>query len=257
VTVPAITVSGTNAVDFSEGDNCAGQTLQEGGSCTINVVFDASVTIAESAQLSVGGLLVSLSGAGIDFSVAAATGGSLSATVTQGQTASYSLQVMAIGGVSPSDQVSVSMACAGLPSESFCSSTPQPVVATVTTPGALMVSVNTTAPSQGMALPPINGIKPPVRPGLLAIRIALLWVLSLFVWMRGLKARAARPRLPWLAAQASIVVATVLTVGCGGSSSQSSPPIGGTPPGTYTITLTGTAGSDRHSIQLTLVVNAD
>ncbi|MGA7969252.1 MAG: choice-of-anchor D domain-containing protein [Terriglobales bacterium] len=255
VTVPAITVSGTNAVDFSEGDNCAGLTLQGGGSCTINVVFDASVTAAESAQLSVGGLLVSLSGAGIDFSVAAATGGSLSATVTQGQTASYSLQVTAIGGASPSDQVSVSMACAGLPSEAFCSSTPQPVVATVATPGALTVSVNTTAPSQGMALPPINGIKPPVRPGLLAIGIASLWALSLFVWMRG--ARAARPRLAWLAAQASIVLATVLMVGCGGSSSQSSPPTGGTPTGTYTLTLTGTAGNDRHSIQLTLVVNAD
>ena len=61
-------------------------------------------------------------------------------TVTQGQTATYSLQVTATGGASSSDQVSVPIACAGAPSQAVCSSTPQPVVATVSTPGALTVS---------------------------------------------------------------------------------------------------------------------
>ena len=254
VSVPAITVSGPNN-DFGEGDDCVGQ-IPGGGSCTINVIFRASVAAAESGQLSVGGLMVNLSGAGIDFSIAAASGGSLSVTVTQGQKATYALQVTANGGASPSDQVSLTVTCAGAPSEAFCSSTPQPVVATVNAPGALTVSVTTTAPTRAMA-PPVRGLRAPVPPGLLAV-IVVLQTLWLFARMGDSAPRGRRQRLAGLAVTAPMVLAIVLAVGCGGGSSSSPPPpVGGTPPGTYTLTLTGTAGGDTHAIQLTLIVNAD
>ncbi len=259
VTVPAIAISGSNHADFGEGDNCAGQTLPGEGSCTINVIFQASVAGAESAQLSVGGLPVNLSGAGIDFSVAAASGGSLSVTVTQGQKATYSLQVTASGGASPNDQVSVTIACAGAPSEASCSSTPQPVVATVSTPGALTVSVSTTGPTRATASP-VSGLNTPVPAGVLAVGILALQAFWLFAKMRGSAARGGRRRLAWLTVTAPIVLAIVLAVGCGGGSSSSQPPpppTGGTPPGTYTLMLTGTAGGDGHSTQLTLIVNAN
>ena len=223
VTVPAIAISGPNHADFGEGDNCAGQALPGGGSCTINVIFKASVAGAESAQLSVGGLPVNLSGAGIDFSVAAASGGSLSVTVTQGQKATYSLQVTASGGASPDDQVSVTIACAGAPSEAICSSTPQPVVATVSTPGALTVSVTTTAPTRAMASP-VSGLKTPVPPGMLAVGVLVLQAFWLFARMRDSAARGGRRRLAGLAVTAPIVLAIVLAVGCGGGNSSSQPP---------------------------------
>jgi sugar lactone lactonase YvrE len=256
VTVPAITFSGPNQADFGEGDNCAGQSLPGGRSCTINVGFRASVAGPESAQLSVGGLQVNLSGAGIDFSVAAASGGSLSSTVTQGQKAIYSLQVTATGGASPSDQVSVTMTCTGAPSEAYCSATPQPVVATVGSPAALTVSVSTTAPTRGMASP-VRDVKTPANPGVLAIGVALLLAFWLFTEMRNTSTRGRSP-LACIAVTSPIVLALVLAVGCGGGSSSSQPPpTGGTPAGTYTLTLRTTAGGDNHITQLTLVVNAN
>ena len=260
VSVPPIIISGANQADFSEVDNCEGQTLAASGgnSCTINVTFKASVAGAESAELSVGGgQPVNLSGAGIDFSLATASGGSLSATVTQGQTATYSLQVAATGGVSASDQVSVTVTCSGAPSQADCSSSPQPVVATVSTAGALTVSVSTTAPSQATALP-VSRPGMPVRMGMLALGIVVLQGFWPFVRMRGAFGLGSRRRMALSVVAALIVMAIILAAGCGGgSSSNQPPPVVGTPPGTYTLTLTGTAGGDSHTTQLTLIVNAD
>jgi trimeric autotransporter adhesin len=255
VSVPAIAISGPNQADFSAGNSC-GQTLGAGGSCTISVTFESSIAGTESAQLTVGGgQPVNLSGAGIDFSLTAASGGSLSATVTQGQTATFSLQVTATGGMSPSDQASVTMTCSGAPSEANCSSSPRPVVATVSTPSVLTISVSTTAPSRATAAP-VGGPGTPVSTGFLAVGVLALHALWLFL-MRGSSARGGRRRLTSLVVAAPIVLAIVLVVGCGGGSSNQSPPRGGTPPGTYTLSLTGAAGGDSHSIQLTLIVGAD
>jgi hypothetical protein len=50
--VSSIAISGTNASDFSETDNCTGRSLAaSGGSCTINVKFSPTVAGAESALL--------------------------------------------------------------------------------------------------------------------------------------------------------------------------------------------------------------
>ena len=61
---PAVAISGPNNADFSETDNCAGEPLPGGGSCTINVTFKASVAGAESAQLNVGMQTANLSASG-------------------------------------------------------------------------------------------------------------------------------------------------------------------------------------------------
>ena len=180
-------------------------------------------------------------------------------TVVQGQTATYSLQVTAIGGASSSYQVSVAIACAGAPLEAVCSSSPQPVVATVNTPGPLTVSVSTTSPTGAMTLP-INGRKTRALAELLPVGVVPLLAFWLFADMRSSAARGRR-RLPRLSLMASIVLAIVLGIGCGGGSSSSQPPpppppSGGTPPGTYTLTLTATSGGDSHTTQLTLIVNA-
>jgi sugar lactone lactonase YvrE len=260
--VSTVAISGTNASDFSEADNCASRSLTAGGgSCAINVKFSPSAGGTESALLTMtdtaGTQTVDLSGAAIDFSVAAASGGSLSVTVTQGQTATYSLQVTAIGGASPSDQVSVTIACAGAPLEAVCSSSPQPVVATVSTPGALTVSVSTTSPTAAI-MSPVSGGKTRVLAGLLSGGVGPLLAFWLFADMRSSAARGRR-RLPRLALMSPIVLAIVLGIGCGGGSSSSHPPpppAGGTPPGTYTLTLTAASGGDSHTTQLTLIVNA-
>jgi len=261
VTVSTVSISGANAADFSETDDCAGQILQgEKNSCTVNVIFTPSVAGNEAAQLVIadtaGTPPVGLSGAGIDFSVAAAPTGSLSATVTQGGTANYSLQVTATGGASSSDQVSVTVTCAGAPSEAACSATPKPVVATVAAHGALTVTVTTTAPTKAL-LPPLSGPGTRLPRGLLPFGVTLLFALWLFTRMRSM-AIPSRGRLAWLALTAPILLALILG-GCGSSTSNTPPPpppSGGTPAGTYTLTLTATAGSDVHTAKLTLTVTA-
>jgi trimeric autotransporter adhesin len=68
--VSTVTVSGTNASDFSETDDCAGQSLAGGGgSCVVNVKFSPSVVGTESASLTfadtAGTQNVGLSGTGL------------------------------------------------------------------------------------------------------------------------------------------------------------------------------------------------
>src|SRR5205807_4640362 len=103
LTISSLTVGGANAGDFSKADNC-GAGVAAGGNCTINVTFKptaagsrvGAVTITDNATGSPQS--VSLTGAGTDFSIGAATGSSSSATVAAGQAASYTLNVNAQNG---------------------------------------------------------------------------------------------------------------------------------------------------------------
>ena len=68
--ISTLAISGANASDFSESDNCAGTSLAAGGgSCTINVKFTPSAASTESALLTItdtaGTQTVDLSGAGV------------------------------------------------------------------------------------------------------------------------------------------------------------------------------------------------
>lgn len=255
-----VVISGTNASDFSETDDCVTHSLDGGGgSCSVNVKFLPSAIGMKSALLTMTGTAgtqaVNLSGAGVDFAVAAASGGSLSATVTQGQTATYHLQLNSIGGMSSSDELSISIACTGAPSLASCSSSPQSAILQGSTPIALTVSVSTTAPSVAMAS---HGSNPRSRPpvGMFSL-LSMLLAFCPIAALRNTRHGRYR-RLVWLAS-ALILTSVLLAVGCGGGGSSSTqpplPPVGGTPAGTYTLTLTATTGGDSHTAQLTLVVN--
>jgi len=68
--VSILAISGANASDFSESNNCAGTSLAAGGgSCTINVKFTPSVTSTESGLLTItdssGMQTVNLTGTGV------------------------------------------------------------------------------------------------------------------------------------------------------------------------------------------------
>jgi Protein of unknown function (DUF4038)/Putative collagen-binding domain of a collagenase len=52
LSVSSVAVSGSNAADFSESDNCVGQVAVE-SICTINVTFNPSVNGQETAQISI------------------------------------------------------------------------------------------------------------------------------------------------------------------------------------------------------------
>jgi trimeric autotransporter adhesin len=258
-TVSTVSITGTNAADFiapSVTDACAGNSIPaHGGSCSIKVTFTPSVIGTESANLAITGTTgtqaVILTGAGIDFAIAAAPSGSTSATVTQGGTANYSLQVVASGGASASDQVSVTINCSGLPPGAACTVPSVPIVATVSTASTFSVSISSAAPSM---IQPVRGPEIATRLPLLAFVALMLVGFWFSVRMRGSATRS-RGRSTRLAFAATMLLAAIL-VRCGGQgSSGPPPPAGGTPVGTYIIKLTATAGNDTHIVDLTLTVN--
>jgi hypothetical protein len=187
-------------------------------------------------------------GNGPDFSLTAT--GSTSVSVQPGGTASYPLQVTSLNGFIGT----VSFSCSGAPANATCSlltyngAAPEPNDFLFATEwGLFQLSVQTTAPTMtsGGAVWP-RGRWP------LGMWAALLGLICLATWVH------ARPRSPRTCCSAAAPLATLLTyvvlwAGCG-SGSATPHPVGGTPPGTYTLTVTATSGSITHSTTVTLVV---
>jgi hypothetical protein len=72
----------------------------------------------------------------------------------------------------------------------------------------------------------------------------------------GLGVSAGYKRRRWLAgALLGLIAGIILFQGACGSSSNSTTTTGGTPAGTYTITITGSSGAVSHNTTVTLIVN--
>ena len=247
----ALNISSIQAsAQFGTSNGCT-SSLAVGVSCTISVFFDPSsagtqtgtLTVTDNAPASP--QTVALSGTGEDFSVAAASGSSTSATVTAGQTATYPLAVNPAGGFNQS----VTFTCSGAPSLSTCSVSPSPLTLSGTSAGTATVTVSTTARS-GMRMRP----KPPLGPW---VWLSMLGLLAA-VGARLLGGR----RLAWRRAWVPLAVAVVgltLWAACGGGGGGGGGGNPGTPTGTYTLTVTGTTSSGSstlsHSVTLTLNVS--
>jgi len=187
--------------------------------------------------------IVQFTGTGIavnagDFTLTPNKGMS-SRTVTSGQTATYDL--LAVSGSGFTDNVSLS--CTGVPQASSCTVNPTSFQLGLTTligtsPQPVTVSVTTTA-YQASSVAKITAIP---------------WYTLAAVPAMLLSFRTRRELRRWLLL---VVVSTLslLAFSCGGGSTP--PPPKGTPPGTYTLTVTGAATSTKsaHSAQLTLIVN--
>jgi sugar lactone lactonase YvrE len=258
--VSTVAISGTNASDFSETDNCAGRSLPAGGgSCAINVKFTPSVAGTKSALLTMtdtaGTQSVGLTGTGTDFSIGLAPGGSATATVPAGSPATYNLQVTPISGFNGT----VALSCTGAPPKSTCMTSEVSATPNGNTAATFSVQVATTArsiatPGFGRQWRPFDGLR--ILPMVLMVALAstLLAFASRF---RGAAAR--RRRAYAFAIPLGFLVLAIILIGCGGGGYTSSPvpppPSGGTPTGNYALTITGTSNGVSHSQTLTLTVN--
>jgi hypothetical protein len=253
--ISSITASG----DFSQTNDCSAS-LAASSYCTMNVTFKPSaigartgtLTITDDSNNAPGSTqTVSLSGTGQDFTMAIASGSTATAHVAPGQSATYTLSVAGQGGFSQS----VIFACSGVPSGATCAISPS-TLTLGSSAANVTVTVTTTAPSiGGPRSRPLSPVLPltPSQESLLALALAL----TAMAWAVGRWNRPGASK--WrsvIVPLASALLLTLALAGCGGGDSAHA---AGTPAGTYTLRVTGSAESGSstlsHSVTLTLNVS--
>ena len=252
----ALSIAGITASEEASQTNNCGLSVAVNASCAFSVTFNPAAGGTRTAAISVTDTAdgspqsIALTGTGEDFTIAAPSGSSTSATVSPGGAAAYSLSAMALGGFNQN----VAFACTGAPSGATC--TVSPASTNFSSPANLTVSIVTAAPS---CLPPHNPIPPSPQP-----RPWLLWTMGLLA--SGSLAHALRSREQCAgrrrtarASLAALVLVMLALASCGGGGTAAPQPANtGTPAGTYSLTITGTCTSCstalRHSMSLSLTV---
>jgi len=240
---------GTSAVTFNGTPATVANSNWSGTSITTTVPSGATT----------GNVLVTVDGVasngvsftGQDFSIATTSPSRV--TVTAGQTASYALAVVPVGGFNQT----VALTCSDAATLSVCKVSPSSVLLNGTSSTPVTVTIATTAP--------VNGVLPLFRNGpsniksaplaFTGVAIGLMAVISLLLWWP-------KKRFPWTPAIATTVLlaATMLVSSCASVPHPSTTGGGspGTPAGSYTISIssTFTSGSTAltHSTSLTLIV---
>jgi len=221
-------------------------TLAANTSCSFSITITPSTAIAETATLTVTGgasnspQQITLTGTGTEaaggtsssapFSVTPSTTG---VTVTQNNTAQYTLSIAPLNGFSSS----VAFTCSG-PVGSSCSVTPNPLVMDGTTTKTATLSVSTTGG---------NGTTANARFGAKPIFLALLPFSIMGMLLIN------KRRSYWLAFVLLLLCLLLGMVGCGsgGASSSSS---SGLAPGTYQVVVTATPSTNSSQAQ-TMTMN--
>ncbi len=241
VTFSSISITGTNSADFSKATDTCSPSVAAGAQCTVSVTFTPSAPpkLNETAALVFtdsdvnSPQNVSLTGSGTntppDFTVTAPA----TATVKDGSSVNFVVTVTPVGGFNSP----VALTCTE-PSAltlSTCIASP----ASVTPNGGPItsqVAVTTTA----LIVPPTRIPTPPVSWRQIVPLVLALLLLFLL------------PKTPRLRARLGMVTAMILFIvlaGCSG------PPKPHTIPGTYNLTITGTAGTTTHTATVALTVN--
>lgn len=202
-------------------------------------IANGKVYVATTSGVGVFGLLSASSGP--DFSMSSSPS---SASVTAGQSATYTVSVTPAGGFNQP----VALTCTGAPMLATCAITPSSVTPNGSSPATATVTVSTTGSS--IALP---RRKAPPDSWWLSNRAIPVFLLLMAVCLLGLL-RALRPRPRWARATFALTALLFVACGSGGSVGHNS----GTPSGNYSLNITGasTAGSTTltHSVTLSLTV---
>jgi len=235
----------TATTGFKLVNNTCSSTLAAGASCTVGVEFapasagvqSGSLTATSSALPS--GSFISLTGRGFDFAMMPS--GSSTQTITDGQTANYTLSIAPLGG----SQGVFTFQCSGLPPNSACTFNPASIGIAANGSSNVTVEIATglTIPSASLSRP----VAWPVLP--LACGLALL----------PFALRRRRRALLLAALLAALIGGISSCTESGGSLGLTTPPpptsTGITPAASYSIPVTATSNGVQHQVLLTLIVD--
>lgn len=252
--LPLTVVSTTVAGDFAIAANTCGGSIAPGTACNFTVVFSPTAagtrtgTLTLTDNATTGTQTVTLSGTGIDFSLA--LDGAPSVTVSDGSIATYPLLLTSATGLTGG----VALTCTGAPANSVCTVNPS----TAQLGGSALVSVTVqTGVSTAYGKSPSSAF---------GNKRGVLFVLLLPVLTPILGGRDRRRFGRSMFFAAFLFAALGSLAGCG---STRLIPISGTggsggtggggltspsTPGTYQIAVTGAASGVTHAVQLTLVI---
>ncbi len=237
---------------------CTSTTIAPGASCLLGITFTPTAVGARTASLTVSSsdpaspMMVPLNGTGMQtgaFTVAAASSSSLSASVQQGQAATYKLVLTPTGGY----QGVVALGCspqASVPA-AFCSVL-APSVAISSGPVTTTVTINTVTGTQTALTRPGTSVGPDPSAGFADRRgsktlLALMLPLGL-AFLGGIR-RSKAGKLPRLLVWLLLTAATAIsTQGCG---SAGNPNLAYTTPGNYSYLVTATS---TNGLQITQTV---
>jgi hypothetical protein len=249
--IASITLSGPQSGDFQQTNSC-GTTLAAGADCAITVTFSPQGTGMRTGVIQItynagnSPQIINLSGIGAappSIGLGVPAGGSSSATVTAGQTASYTLS---LGG----DGISgtAALTCSGAPTDAVCTlPTNENISASAVT--SFKVSVSTTS---GTTTGDLRAPSFTPAPWVLATLLMSLVVLPNRKIESSRGKKSVRHLPPLL-----LLILFLGSCGRGVTSSTSSPlspSSSGTPAGTYMLKVTGISGSASQSMSLSLTV---
>jgi hypothetical protein len=165
-------------------------------------------------------------------------------TVTAGNSGTFLLTVTPQGSFTNA----ISFSCAGLPASAGCSFTP-PMVSPDTNTATTTLNITTAAH--------IASVAPPAFGRFRSSNLYAIWLaLPAMLLATGRMAAPKRRKLLSYCLVLLLVIGCVLQMACGGGGTGSGGGggTGGTPAGTYSVTVTGAAGSTQHTTTVTLTV---
>lgn len=229
---------------FAIASNSCLSTLPVGTSCALGITFSPSAAGAATGTLTLAAtnlgkpLVVALSGAGDDFTITVA--GSSSSVITSGQTASFGLLLAGVSGTAGT----LTLTCSGAPKNSVCAVNPASVGLSADASSNATLSLATdVAPATSHLAPLSWKVAGPM--------FALLAPLAALGWRRR--------RIAGLAVML-LAILLLIPAGCGvaasggGGGGEGGGGQNGTPPGTYTLTVTATLSNIVHSATVTVTV---
>lgn len=245
-TAPLLLTSAVSSVPlFTVDTTQCSAPVAPNATCTVPVTFTPVAAVATTANLALTTNApfpvsnLQLSGIGVIPPISI-SGGQTTATVNAGQAATYNLSIAA----GPSTAGTATLSCSGVPMNATCTISPSSLNLAANANASFTVTVNTQAATTSSLK--FDGVK------LASIGLAFLAPLALLL--------TRRRRIPYCVRASALLFACLALIaltrcGGGGTSSTPTPPQSlTTPPGTYTLTVSGTIGTASTSQPLTLIV---